>query len=94
MYDVVKIIWDDSMSDSLKWRTVEDALDWNEEAVSIIYSVGYLLFEDDGYYVLTLSYHPSVEDAGHTDTNVHGLLRIPKCSVKEIVVLENSRRGD
>jgi hypothetical protein len=91
-FDLEHIIWDDSASDSLQWRSVEDAIDYDDDLRSIAHSAGFVIFEDDNYVMLTLSFMEMAEDATASDTNVHGLLRIPKCSIKSRKVLIKSNK--
>lgn len=86
-YDIVHVVWDDSCGDNFAWKSVEDAIEWEEETTSIGHTVGFLLFETDDYAVITLTYMEMVKDAGHSDTNIHALLRIPKSAIKEMTVL-------
>jgi hypothetical protein len=86
-FDIVLIKWDDSVADDFSWKSVDSALEWNEDLFSFVYSIGFLIDNSDEYVLLSLSVMPLAEDAGDKDTNVHGVFRIPKSSILEMKIL-------
>jgi len=88
IYPLIKITWDDSITDDGRWKFIEDVIEWSDDITSIGVTVGHLLFEDDNYYVIALSVMYQSKEQTHSTTQAHNVLRIPKAVVTEIKVLE------
>lgn len=74
---LIYCIWEDITSTDSTWRSVEEALEWSDSAVSLVKQVGFLVDQDENYLTLACSYIPALELIGTT-------IRIPKSTIKEI----------
>jgi len=90
-FDIVLVKWDDAVADDISWKSADSAMEWSEDLNSVVYTVGFLIEENDNYILLALSVMPLIEHAGDRDTNVHGVFRIPKASIAEMKVLKKSQ---
>ena len=86
-HDIVLVIWDDAVTDDPTWKSVDDALDWSEDLKSQVYTVGFLLNDEEHYVLLAQSIMPLIEHAGDRDTNANGIFRIPKSAISETKIL-------
>jgi len=87
LYPIVKIIWDDSITDNGRWKTIEEAIEWHEGIASDGVTVGHLLFDDVDHIVVSLSVMYHTKERRHADTVTHNVIRIPKGCIKEVKYL-------
>jgi len=80
-FPLVKIIWEDIITDDNAWRTIDDALDWADSESMLVHQVGYLLDEDENHYVLVGSIFAD-------GSQVSIITKIPRGTVTKIEHLE------
>jgi hypothetical protein len=90
IFPIVKVTWTDSVADDCRWKSIEDAIEWDEETTAHGVTVGHLLYDDGTHVVIALSVMYHTEEQKYSDTAAHSLLRIPKGCIESMITLINA----
>lgn len=80
---LIYVEWVDSMGNHDKWITEEEARDWGDEKVDMIYEIGYLIRETKDFIILAARVNPQyLNDEFHV-MRVDGVQKIPKSQIRK-----------
>jgi len=87
---IALIEWVDSSQPISEWKFLDDEF-LNDVIVNLtVFSVGFIVKEDDNNIVLCQGYIPEHKEL-RQDKQANGVAVIPKCSIKSITTLEKSK---
>ena len=80
-YPLVYCIWEDIQGSSGEWKTVDDAINWNDTEDSLVHQVGFQLDKSDEYVILIDSFFPNQDLVGT-------VIRIPIGAIRKLKIIE------
>ena len=82
-HQLVRIDWEDSARPISAWQWVED---YALPETVVCVSVGFLIADTEAAVAIA----PNLGDIGHDRLQASGIIRIPRCSIKRMIVISPS----
>lgn len=81
---LIYIEWDDAANGNPHWLTLEEVIEWAEEAEWLVKQTGWIVKETKEYILLSSGLQTADD---YSKSNYLGAMRIPKCCIKKRIDL-------